>query len=316
MNKYDVITIGDINPDLVFAGIEKLPGAGEEKQVDNMFLKLGGGAALCAAGLAKLGMNISFNSVVGNDLYGKFLISEMNKLNIDTSHINVLKENSTGITVALTNSKNRTFITYKGSNGKLDFNKINGNYLKQAKHVHLTGYCKETHDSFIKIVKMAKENNLTASLDVGWDDTGEWDSRIFNIISLVDIFLPNETEALHYCRCSKVEDALDKLTYYGNLVVIKLGSSGSIAKVNNKLYRKQAYKVDTVDTTGAGDSFNAGFIYSYLNNYGIEQCLSIANACGALSTTGFGGNTSFPNIEKVMDFIKKNSDKYTSISRN
>lgn len=305
MKKFDVIIVGDANPDLIFTGFDRLPDMGQEVYFKDLHMRMGGGAALCAGGLAKLGLKVQLIASVGSDLHGDFIISELQKLGVDTTQILRSEKNSTGLTVALSDSRDRAFLTYKGANSEICFESIAPEVIKNGKHIHILGYSKETHNSFRALVEKAKTLGLTVSFDVGWDPSGEWDERIFQLLPLVDVFMPNEVEALSYTRSKSAEAALDILSRYVAAVAIKLGCRGSIGKRNGASARMPSFAIDAVDTTGAGDSFNAGFLYGFLNNFSIDEALLWGNACGALSTTSFGGNTAFPDINKLKAFIAK-----------
>lgn len=303
MKKFDVIVIGDANPDLIFAGFDKLPAMGQEIFAEDISLNLGGGAALCAAGMAKLGLKVRLIAAVGNDFYGDFIISELQKAGVDTTLVVRSKDRGTGLTVALTDDRERAFITYKGTNEEVRFEAITREDIKDARHIHILGYGKDTHNSFKTLINRAKDCGLTVSFDIGWDPSEEWDKSIFEILSLVDIFTPNEIEALSYTKSETVEGALEILSKYVPAVAIKLGSKGSIGKKDGMTANTPPFKVNAVDTTGAGDSFNAGFIYSFLNHFTIDKSLQWSNACGALSTTAFGGNTAFPGLAELKRFV-------------
>lgn len=115
----------------------------------------------------------------------------------------------------------------------------------------------------------------------------------------------NETEAIHYSRKISAKEAIVDFSKYCKLVVAKLGKNGSIAISDGKEYEASSYHVTAVDTTGAGDSFNAGFIYGFLKGKTVMECLKYGNGCGALSVTELGGNTGFPTEEELSEFIKE-----------
>jgi len=196
-------------------------------------------------------------AAVGNDFYGDFIVSELQKLGIDTTLILRSTRNNTGLTVALTDSNERAFITYKGANGEILLEDIDPEIIKDARHVHILGYCKETHGNFKALVEKAKASGLSVSFDVGWDSTQEWDKRIFELLSLVDIFMPNEIEALSYTMSKSAEAALEILSKYVPTAAIKLGSRGSIGKRNGVVARRPPFKIDTVDTTSMQGLYTA-----------------------------------------------------------
>lgn len=310
MDKYDAVVIGDVNIDLIVAGCDTLPQPGQEVFVRDMTLHVGGGAALFSMTLAKLGMNLAFNGIVGDDPYGEYLIDEFKRYGIDTRYIKRSKHNNTGISIAINPEQDRSFITYSGSNAELSLEQLDMASVAKGRHVHLTGYKgSQNHSEFIQMVRKLQTLNVTTSLDTGWDDTGKWYDGVFELMGEIDVFFMNETEALHYSGCGSPEECLKLMSKHSNHFIMKLGSQGAAAIVNGKVLHSPGFIVDVVDTTGAGDSFNAGYIYGYLTGKGTEQCLIYGNACGALSVGAFGGSTGTVNLEGLERFIQLNQDK-------
>lgn len=309
--KWDVFVYGDINVDIVIPNVEKFPLPGQEDMVDIMDTYVGGGAALFTLGLGKLGLKPVFDGAIGNDCYGSFILTELKKNNIDTSLLQISKENKTGISISFTNEKDRSFLTYMGTNKEIDIGKVNIENIKKARHIHITGYAgSSNHKEYFEFLQNVKKlEGTTISFDIGWDPTGEWSSKIYDLFPFIDVLFMNETEAMHYSRKNDAIDAIEDFSKYCKLVVVKLGRDGSAAFFNGIPYRANAHKVQAVDTTGAGDSFNAGFIYGFLKGESVENSLRFGNGCGALNVTAYGGNTNFPNEEVLLSFIEKQEER-------
>ncbi|MFC5647883.1 carbohydrate kinase family protein [Paenibacillus solisilvae] len=304
METFDAVVIGDANIDLVVVGCDQVPEPGQEVFVDSMMMHLGGGAALFSVSLAKLGLHVAFNGVLGDDGNGRFIKERFAAHGIDTRMIQTSRVHHTGISIAFNPDTDRSFITYAGSNLELQVDQLDLDQIAQSKHVHVTGYKgRRNHEQYTALAKSLKEKGITLSCDVGWDDSGEWDSCLFDFMRYFDVFLMNETEALHYTGLENVEESLRYMTDYCNQVVVKLGSNGAAAMKNGMLTRHPAYQVEAVDTTGAGDSFNAGYLYGYLSGMDVETSLRYGNACGALSVGAYGGSTGTPNLEGLKAFI-------------
>lgn len=303
--KYDVLVVGDINPDLMMVDYTRLPDPGEETHVKSAHMALGGGCAICASGLAKLGLKVAVYGFLGSDTFGKIMLDSLEKVGISTELINMREDIGTGISVALTNSQDRAFVTYEGTNALFDVEEIPEDVLKTASHVHVLCYTPQKHDKYVKFFKYLKSLGKTISFDLGYDDTGEWSERILEIVEIVDIFLPNEKEATHYTRKDTPEEALKIFAEVGNTVVVKKGSRGSIAYRDGEYAQADPFKTVCVDTTGAGDSFNSGFVYGWLKNYDLKKCLSIGNAVGSKSVEQYGGNTGVPYYEELKTFLAK-----------
>ena len=179
--------------------------------------------------------------------------------------------------------------------------------MKNASHIHMTGYeGSKNHAAYLSLLKRVKaETEATVSFDLGWDPTGEWNPQIKELFPYIDVLFMNETEAIHYGRTKTAQEAAREFAKECDRVVIKLGSSGSLAIENGKEVFLPAYRVKAMDTTGAGDSFNAGFVYGFLTGKSLEECLACGNACGALNVTAYGGNTGFPDEKRLIEFMEE-----------
>lgn len=303
--KWDVYVYGDVNIDLVIPGVDKFPLPGQEDVVDIMDTFVGGGAAVFTLGIGKLGLKSAFQGSVGNDCYGDFIKKEFTKREIDQSLLTTSQNNKTGISISFTNENDRSFLTYRGTNSEIDLSKIDLEGVKASRHIHLTGYMgRDNHQQYLDLVKKVKENgDTTISFDVGWDDSGQWYKGIYDLFPYIDVLFMNETEAIHYSGKETAQEAIADFGKTCSLVAAKLGSKGSIALKDGERYEAESYKVKAVDTTGAGDSFNAGFVYGFLKGKSVEDCLKYGNACGAFSVTALGGNTGFPLEAELNQFI-------------
>ena len=303
--KWDVYVYGDINIDLVIPGVDKFPALGQEDVVEIMNTYVGGGAALFTLGMGKLGLRPVFQGTIGDDCYGKFILDEFKNKNVDHSLLSISNINKTGISISFTNEIDRSFLTYRGTNDEINLSKIDLDKVKEARHIHLTSYMgRKNHGSYLELLqKLKEEGTTTVSFDVGWDDSGEWYEGIYELFPYIDILFMNETEAMHYSRKANVLEAIHSFGKTCPLVVAKCGKIGSIAVRNEKVYEAGAYSVQAVDTTGAGDSFNAGFVYGFLKGKSIEDSLKCGNGCGALSVTALGGNTGFPAEHELIQFM-------------
>lgn len=306
----DIVVVGDSNVDVIISGLDSLPVLGTEKLATGFDIVMGGSSTIFACGAAKLGLKTGFIGKLGDDGYGKIVMSTLKKYKVDTSAIVIDPKIKTGVTISLTYPNDRAFLTYLGSISDFKLNDIDYNYINRARHMHLSAFFLQTglQRDVPNLFKRVKKMGLTTSFDTGFDPEEKWDSGVYNVLKNTDIFLPNEIESTALSKKSEPEAALDALVKYVNIAAIKLGSKGSIAMDNkmNKVNRN-SHKIKVVDTTGAGDSFNAGFIYGFLNGKDIGACLEYGNACGALSAMRIGGATSCPSISEVKLFM--NSSK-------
>ena len=227
--KWDVYVYGDVNIDLVVPGVDALPDPGTEADVPVMETFVGGGAALFALGVAKLGLVPVFQGSVGRDMYGAYIRSLFRELGADDSLLSDSDTKKTGISISFTNERDRCFLTYRGTNEGLSLRHMDLEQVKYARHVHVTGYeGTSNHEEYLGMLKKIKAlPGVTVSFDVGWDMTGAWYEGIFELLPMIDVLFMNETECCHYTRCSDPEEGARKLAQSAGMAVIKLGKRGS-----------------------------------------------------------------------------------------
>ncbi|HPG38937.1 MAG TPA: carbohydrate kinase family protein [bacterium] len=305
---YDVMVVGELNIDLILNQIESFPEIGKEKIAGQMSLTLGSSSAIFASNLSSLGIKTAFIGKVGQDSFADLVLSSLQAKKVDTSLIIQDKTLATGATIVLNFGEDRANITHPGAMDHLSFSDIPLEKITQAKHLHFSSCFLQPKifPDLAKLFKFAKELGLTTSLDTQWDPAEKWDFDAATILPVVDVFMPNELEALHLSREKTLDAALDKLALLGNIIIIKMGNKGSICKCGDKLYEAAPFlNKNVVDAIGAGDSFNAGFISKYVKGCDIEQCLKFGNLTGAISTTRAGGTAAFTTQEEIMIIAKE-----------
>lgn len=305
MKKLDVVVVGELNVDLILDQIQGFPELGKEKIATAMTLTLGSSSAIFASNLSSLGARVGFIGKLGEDVFGDLVLTSLQKRNVDIGQIIVQGATGTGATVAMNYDHQRAMLTYKGAMDELRLAEVRWDYVQTARHLHLSSYFLQSgiKPDCVALFKRAKDLGLSTSLDTNWDPDERWDPELYEIFPYVDIFLPNEDEAMLIARCKTVEAALDKLAQHVKTVVIKLGKSGALAKQQGKTCKSDGFKVAAVDAVGAGDSFDAGFIFKWLQGGDLNQCLHFGNMCGALSVTKAGGTAAFQSREQIaQDF--------------
>jgi sugar/nucleoside kinase (ribokinase family) len=301
-SKVDLLVIGEINPDLILQGQDVTPAFGQaEKLVENAALTIGSSSVIFACGAARLGLKIAFVGIVGDDVFGHYMLSEMQEHGIDTANCIVSKQETTGFSVILSQPHDRAILTYAGSMASLRYEDIDQDLFKHAKHLHLGSFfmLKSLQKDVPKLFSSAKAAGLTTSIDTNYDPLETWDSGLHRVLEHTDVFLPNETEALRITKQATLETALKQLSDIPTLAV-KLGSKGGLARQKDKAVTAEPLEVNVLDTTGAGDTFDAGFLYGYLNQWTLEKSLQLACVCGSLSTQGVGGTAAQPTLEEAL----------------
>ncbi|OXM16800.1 carbohydrate kinase family protein [Paenibacillus herberti] len=307
MKSSKVIVIGELNVDLIFAGTGIRPEPNREKLVDEFRLALGSSSAITAAGLAGLGLEVELVSIVGDDEFGRFCINELAGYGVGVGNIKLDGSLRTGVTLSLTDGSDRSLLTYLGSIASVTPDLIPASLFEGASHVHFGSFYLQEgmRPHWAELFRRAKEAGLTTSFDVGWDPSEQWDrERLKELLAWTDWFLPSEEEALAIFECSDVKELVEHLPQRRGYVAVKRGSAGALViGPDGSLTEGKAVKVVPVDTTGAGDSFNAGWITARLSGKSDSEALFYANACGALSTLRIGGAGSL-NLQDLNRFCE------------
>ena len=300
-----VLIAGELNPDLILRGYQVFPQPGKEVLVKDLQLTLGSSSAICAVGLARLGNSVTFAANVGADVYGDYCIAVLEREGVDVSLVNRKADLKTGITVSITSSQDRALVSYLGAIASLRAEDLPQGAFAGYRHFHVSAYFLQDglRIGLRDLFAAARRGGLTTSLDPGYDPLETWSSGLIDTLEEVDVFLPNESEIQGITGCSDVLDGLHALDNGHTIVVGKLGSQGCLSRSRGELIRVDAFPVDVVDTTGAGDSFNAGFLHAWLRSASLEDCMRLGAACGALSTRGLGGTATQPTQEEAESYV-------------
>jgi sugar/nucleoside kinase (ribokinase family) len=304
MPKFDILVAGEINPDLILTGDVRPEFGQVEKLVDSAMLTIGSSSAIFACGAARLGLKVGFIGVCGEDVFGRFMLDEMSKRNVDFEKVIVRRNGSTGLSVILNQSSDRAILTHPGLMAELKAADISDALLRDSRHLHVASYFLQTNlqPDLPGLFQRAHSFGLTTSLDTNYDPSESW-MGFDKLLSATDIFLPNLTEALSITKSTDVESASRLLAQKANLVIVKLGAQGALACQVDTITHANSISINVVDTVGAGDSFDAGFMYGYLNGWQIEKSLKLACICGALSTQQVGGTNGQPTLEEAMQYV-------------
>jgi len=293
---FDIVMPGYFFCDLIFHGLPGLPQMGEEIFSKSLDITVGG-VFNSAIGMRRLGLQIGIISNLGNDIFSEFIRNQLRVDDISDLLIRNHQKPMPTITAALSFPDDRAFVTYMSTN---DTNTFPFDVLSMYsfKHLHLPGL-KEAFDSK-SIIHEAKKKGMTISLDCQWHPNLMDDPNVWLLLESVDIFMPNEKEAIYLTKANSIDDALNILGQRVQSVVIKLGKHGAIGLDSNGVIAIPPLNVQIVDTTGAGDSFNAGFLFGYLKELSFRESIIYGNICGGLSVTAPGGGTATPTFDQLQ----------------
>ncbi|MDE2859307.1 MAG: carbohydrate kinase family protein [Chloroflexota bacterium] len=309
---YDIIAFADTCVDLILRDDDVAPRFGQvEKTVAEYDLVMGGSCCIFATQAAKLGLKVVLLGTVGDDAFGELILDTLSSAGVDTRYMQVDKDLRTGLTVHLTQGDDRAMLTYPGSSKALTAADIPDDMLSQSRHLHYGSLFLQTGllPDWIKIVRRAKGLGLTVSLDTNWDPAEAWDIDLEEALTSVDVLLPNEQEAKQLCGVASLAEAAQYLRQAVPVLVVKRGVEGASA------WTKGIETVGTVaeadaggDGIGAGDSFDAGFLFGWLNGLAMPDCLSIACRCGRAVAGQVGGVKGQPRPADLREPLMLKSD--------
>jgi len=308
MPRFDVTIAGELNLDLILYGLPEQLAPERELLADRMMLTLGSSSAILAHNLSALGSRVGFQSRIGHDPLGEISLQRLAQSGVDVSRVRRVEgKSTTGLTVILHHDTWRNILTYAGTISELTWEDLDLDYLADARHFHLSSYYLQRAllPRVSELFQQLKTRGLTISLDTNDDPDDRWEGGLQEVLRHVDVFLPNEREACKAAGMDDLEAAIRKLSQVVPLVVVKLGRNGALAQRGTERFVRPSRAVKTVDTIGAGDSFDAGFLHEFVRGANLETCLASGNLVGALSTTRPGGTEAFRDLAHREDFLGK-----------
>ena len=306
MPRFDVTIAGELNLDLILYGLPAELPAEREILADRMMLTLGGSSTIVAHNLAALGSRVGFISCVGDDPPGEIALHGLIVGGVDVGKVRrVVGGTKTGLTVILQRDGWRNMVTYAGTIFDLNFEDLDFGYLTDSRHFHFSSFYLQRglRDRTAEIFQKIKAAGLTISLDTNDDPDDLWQGGLRDCLSYVDVFLPNAREARQIAGTQDLQAALSLLAGVVPVVVVKNGAEGAIAQRSGQTFSSPAIKVESVDAVGAGDSFDAGFLFEYLRGSDVAACLTMGNLAGAFSTTRAGGTEAFRDRDYKEEFF-------------
>ncbi len=304
--RFDVTIAGELNLDLVLYGLPEVMPMERELLAKDFRLTLGSSSAIVAHNLAALGVSVGFIALLGDDPLGSIALERLEEKGVDVSHVKRISGGtSTGVTILLTHEGKRHILTYPGTMFELAASDLDMDYLASARHFHLSSLFlhKALQPDLPRILKQLKSEGLTLSLDTNDDPDDRWGSPLDELLGMVDIFLPNDDEACRISGKKDAESAIEVLAKRVPLVAVKCGKRGALVQKGSQRWEVPANPVTPVDTIGAGDSFDAGFLAAYLRGEAPDACAAFGNRAAALSTLRPGGTESFRDAALQKEFL-------------
>lgn len=309
IRELDVIVAGEVYLDLILSGFDTWPQLGQESFAKEFRREVGGGTAITACGLANLGLKTAVLATLGSE-DGQWVANRLDAYGVNTSRLSFENSEPTGFSVVATVTEDRAFLSYSGANRMFE------SALSAAACARQLARCRHLHLAYVPslekgriLLDNVRANGCTISLDTGWRPTWLADPSAIEIIQRVDIFFPNELEASRLTGKTEPVGILNVLRDLGiKNVALKLGPRGSALLADGAISFVPSIPVMPRDTTGAGDCFDAGFLYAWLRGESPASCLLAGNICGALSTEHYGGLSGFPTrleLESQMERARR-----------
>lgn len=296
----DILLPSAYSCDLIFTGLPGIPRLGDEVY-SRGFKIIPGAGFIPAVALTRLGLQVGWACDFGNDFFSRFVLEEAKKQKISSSLFRIHDYPLQAISVAYSFSNDRAFLSYMDALPPM--NVVDLVQQNPAHYLMFMSFQSGSH--FAATVDSA--HTLGSQIFMDGQVAGDAnlsDPDTIAALQSVDIFTLNQKEALQLTKEDRVEDALKHLAEFTSIVVIKLGANGVIAQSKGKRVYVPGILTDVVETTGAGDNFDCGFLYGLLHNYSLEDCLRCGNFCGSRSTTVRGGWDSSPTAEELEAYLK------------
>ena len=298
MNPYDVLVIGRPTADLVFTGLPSWPAVGKEVWASDLTVAPGGAFNVVAA-LCRLGMRVGMIGTVGNDAWSRSSLEAMDVEGVTSDLIQRLDQPLPSVSVAVTHVGDRGFVTYEPSDAESRIvctghalrvlREHDAQFLQCCLNVDLAAYA-----------RIARERGMRTVVDCGWDEHWLGGQEIRTLMPLADIVFTNAPEACCIAGVNDPVDALHRLAEIVPFVVVKRGADGASAAVDGREYHVRTAAVPVIDATGAGDCFNAGFLYGLSRGMPVEDCLGLGNICGGMAVQRAGGFAGAPRLEELL----------------
>ena len=298
---YDILIPGKYFCDIIFTGLPGFPKLGTEIYSKQVNIVPGGGALISVIALRRLGVNVGWISRFGTDFFSQYIQHFLETERVDMSLVVQLPEPMQRVTVSLSYPEDRAFITYvdpSPSNVDLALEALE---KANFRHLHFTSLVVD--DRVPGLLDACHARGITVSMDCQHRDDTLSMPLVREILSRVDIFMPNAIEALRITQTDTIDDAVKVLNALVPLTVVKRGDKGALAARGDVLCHSPALPSTVVDTTGAGDVFNAGFVAAFVRGKELTECLQWGNFCGGMSVRGLGGLSTAPSAEQLEAWL-------------
>jgi sugar/nucleoside kinase (ribokinase family) len=306
-----VLFLGDLNVDIILDALEAMPAADREVRCESFDLEIGSSACIAACAYSCLGGSSWFCGLAGSDFFGDFLLEGLRSRGVRVDDVARDPRLKTGVTVNLVKDSVRSQVTYPGAMAEFYAAHVAENAFRGLNHLHVSGIfqARALLPDLSRIMGRAREAGATVSLDCQWDQSERWEG-LDGWMAVVDWLFANTDEACSMTGKAQPEEAVMELASRTRCPVVKAGGRGAICVLGGKPAGIPAPAVSLVDTVGAGDNFDAGFLYATLEKgMPVADAVRFANAAAARSCMFRGGTGACSTAAQVEAFLRAGSDR-------
>jgi sugar/nucleoside kinase (ribokinase family) len=306
LKHFDILIPGNYFCDLIFSGLPKFPEMGAEIYTSDLTVVLGGVMNTVIA-LRRLGVQVGWVGALGNDFFSRYVLEQTAVEGLDISLVSRRASSFQRVTVALSDLQDRAFVTYIDPESDVVGMLLEVWKTVECTHLHFNRLIVD--ERLVSILRECRMRGIFVSMDCQHRQETLEMPLVQSILSLIDVFMPNSSEALRVTGTADLERAVHALMAYVPYLVIKDGANGAHAWRGSEHYYAPALSgLQVLDTTGAGDVFNAGFLAAHLSGQDIVNCLRWGNICGGLSTQGYGGCSTAPGRAELNFRLASTTD--------
>lgn len=291
--------VGYSNIDLIYSGLDRLPGKGEEVFAKGFSMKFGGGIPATMINLSRLGIESRILTFIGEDFFSKFVRDSLEQYKVKTINLYEGDKMPVILSATLLQNGDRSFISYTDGVQLTDLlmDKVYDD-LKGAKIIDM-------HIGFLDVYRKLKKEGAIQIFDTGWEEDLSID-KYREYLEIADYYIPNQKEALKITKTSRIEDAAEVLSEFFSDVIIKMDKEGCLLKNKDGIkIISPVENVKAVDATGAGDAFMCGFIYGLYHDHPVEQCIRFGNVTGSACVQSMGCISNFVNEKELLEEAEK-----------
>ena len=295
---FDLLVVGRPSVDIMFSGLGTWPSIGKDIEAAGLGW-CAGTSFNTAASANRLGLHVAYVATIGNDVWSRIILEEFESEGLPTTFLRVENRPLPGISVAMNHEGDRGFITFWGHDEEYGARLVSRALVvtEQVDARHLHAYTDETPE----LVQIARRRGMSVSLDAWGGPEWTTETSLAQMLSTADVLFANRAESAAMTGEVEPERALSRLAEHCGCVVIKLGAAGAIARAGDETVHVPADEVDVVDTTGAGDALNAGFLSGWLSGRSLEQSLTLGVICGTRAVGNYGGYRGCPSITEARE---------------